>query len=96
LTRTLALEFEPHGLKVNLVHPPLTNTKSAAPLGVPAQAMEDPANVGRKLARKIQSTASIVTPDFRTAVALFVCRHFPEVMGRLMAKMAQRAKQHSG
>ena len=96
LTRTLALEFEPHGLKVNLVHPPLTNTKSAAPLGVPAQAMEDPANVGRKLARKIQSTASIVTPDFRTAVGLFVSRHFPDAMGRLMARMAQRARQRSG
>ncbi len=96
LTRTLALEFEPLGIKVNLMHPPLTNTKSAAPLGLPAQAMEDPAKVGRKLARKVQSTASIITPDFKTAVALFVCRHFPEAMGRLMAKMAKRAKEDGG
>jgi NAD(P)-dependent dehydrogenase (short-subunit alcohol dehydrogenase family) len=96
LTRTLALEFEPYGIKVNLMHPPLTNTRSAAPLGLPAQVMEDPANVGRKLARKIQSTKSIITPDFKTAVALFVSRHFPEAMGRLMAKMTQRAKQEGG
>jgi NAD(P)-dependent dehydrogenase (short-subunit alcohol dehydrogenase family) len=93
LTRTLALEFEPMGIQVNLVHPPLTNTKSAAPLGVPAQAMEDPAEVGRKLAAKVQSTAPIITPDFKTAVALLVSRHFPVAMGRLMAKMAKRAKQ---
>jgi NAD(P)-dependent dehydrogenase (short-subunit alcohol dehydrogenase family) len=92
LTRTLALEFKPYGIKINLVHPPLTNTKSAAPLGVPAQAMEDPAKVGRKLARKVQSTASIITPDVKTAVALFVSRHFPRAMGQLMARMAQRAK----
>jgi NAD(P)-dependent dehydrogenase (short-subunit alcohol dehydrogenase family) len=96
LTRTLALEFEPHGIKVNIVHPPLTNTKSAAPMGVPANVMEDPAKVGRKLARKIQSTKSIITPDFKTAIALLVSRHFPEAMGRLMAKMAQRAKNDGG
>ncbi|MGD0695262.1 MAG: SDR family NAD(P)-dependent oxidoreductase [Terriglobia bacterium] len=93
LTRTLALELAPYGITVNLVHPPLTNTESAAPLGVPAQAMEDPARVGRKLARKIQSTKPIITPDFKTAMALFLARHFPVSMGRLLAKMAGRAKQ---
>ncbi|MEJ2007572.1 MAG: SDR family NAD(P)-dependent oxidoreductase [Acidobacteriota bacterium] len=92
LTRTLALEFEGSGIKVNLMHPPLTNTRSAAPLGVPAQAMEDPARVGRKLAKKIQSVAPIITPDFKTAAGLFVSRHFPEAMGRFMAKLARRAR----
>ena len=53
LTRTLALELAPCGIGVNLVHPPLTNTKSAAPLGIPPQAMADPAEVRRKLAKKI-------------------------------------------
>jgi NAD(P)-dependent dehydrogenase (short-subunit alcohol dehydrogenase family) len=93
LTRTLALELEPQGIRVNLMHPPLTNTKSAAPLGVPVQAMEDPARVGRKLAAKIQSTSPIITPDFKTAAALLVARHFPTAMGRLMARMAKRAKE---
>jgi NAD(P)-dependent dehydrogenase (short-subunit alcohol dehydrogenase family) len=91
LTRTLALELEPLGIKVNLIHPPLTNTKSAAPLGVPVQAMEDPASVGRKLAKKILSVAPIITPDFKTAAALFIGRHFPEALGRLMARMAKKA-----
>lgn len=96
LTRTLALELGPQGIQVSLLHPPLTNTRSPAPLGVPAQAMEDPAHVGQKLARKVQSTKSIITSDFKTAVAFFVTRHFPEAMGRLMAKMAQRAKEEGG
>ncbi len=86
LTRTLAIEFEPHGIKVNMVHPPLTNTKSAAPLGVPPEILEDPARVGRKLATKIQSTAPIITSDCKTALGLFVGRHFPVAMGRLMAR----------
>jgi NAD(P)-dependent dehydrogenase (short-subunit alcohol dehydrogenase family) len=93
LTRSLALELEPFGIKVNLLHPPLTRTNSVAPLGLPAEAMQDPAKVGRKLARKIQSTQPIVTPDWTTGNALFMCRHFPGAMGRLMAKMAQRAKK---
>ncbi len=93
LTRTLALELAPLGIKVNLMHPPLTNTKSAAPLGVPTQAMDDPATVGRKMAKKIQSTAPIITPDFKTAMGLFLCRHFPRAMGRLMARMTKKVQR---
>lgn len=37
LTRTLALEFEKYGICINLMHPPLTNTKSASPLGTPCK-----------------------------------------------------------
>jgi len=96
MTRTLAIELEPLGITVNLIHPPLTHTKSAAPLGVPPQAMEDAVHVGRKLARKIQSTSTIITPDFKTAAGLFVTRHFPRAMGRLMGKMAQRARRQQG
>ena len=74
LTRTLSLELNHYGICVNLMHPPLTNTKSAAPLGIPAQAMADPADVGRKLAKKILSTKPIITPDFQTSVGLFFSR----------------------
>jgi NAD(P)-dependent dehydrogenase (short-subunit alcohol dehydrogenase family) len=37
LTRTLALEFAPLGITVNLMHPPLTGTTSSAPLCVPPE-----------------------------------------------------------
>ncbi len=93
LTRTLALEFEPYGINVNLVHPPLTHTKSAAPLGIPPQMMADPADVGRKLVKRIQSTKATVTPDFQTVLGLFANRHFPEAMGKLLAKMTRRARK---
>lgn len=64
-------------------HPPLTNTKSAAPLGVPTQAMADPAQVGRQLARKILSTKPVITPNFQTALYLFMVRRYPHAIGKL-------------
>ncbi len=94
LTRALALELAPYGICVNLVHPPLTNTKSAAPLGVPPQAMADPADVGRKLAKRILSTRPVITPDFRTAAYLFFARQFSDAMGRLLSRVTAKGKNH--
>ena len=92
LTSTLSLELARHEICVNIVHPPLTNTKSTAPLGIPAQAMADPADVGRKLAKKILSTKPVITPDFQTAVYLFFARRYPNAIGKLFSKMAEKGK----
>jgi NAD(P)-dependent dehydrogenase (short-subunit alcohol dehydrogenase family) len=92
LRRTLALEFEKHGICVNLMHPPLTNTKSAAPLGIPAQAMDDPARVRRNLAKRVLSTKPVIASDFRTAVYLFFAYRYPKVLGKLFAKPTESAR----
>jgi NAD(P)-dependent dehydrogenase (short-subunit alcohol dehydrogenase family) len=92
LTRTLALEFEKYGICVNLMHPPLTNTKSASPLGIPVQAMDNPARVGRNLAKQVLSTKAVITPDFRTSVYLFFAYRYPLVLGRLFAKLTESSK----
>lgn len=92
LTRTLALEFARYGICVNLMHPPLTNTKSASPLGIPVQAMDDPARVGRNLAKRIFSTKLAVTPDFRTTAYLFFAYRWPMMLGKLFATLAERAQ----
>jgi NAD(P)-dependent dehydrogenase (short-subunit alcohol dehydrogenase family) len=92
LTRTLALEFKKYGICVNLMHPPLTNTKSASPLGVPMQVMDDPTRVGRNLAKKILSTRAAVTPDFRTSVYLFMAYRYPLALGRLFANLTENSK----
>jgi len=91
LTRTLALEFEPFGISVNLIHPPLTNTQSASPLGIPAQVMDDPADVGRKLAKKIFSTRPVIAPDLRTSIYLFFAYRYPLALGKLFANLTRRA-----
>ena len=96
LTRTLSIEFQRYGITVNLVHPPLTRTKSAAPLGIPEQFMADPNDVGRKLAKKIGSTKSIVTPDIAASFGVFIARHFPEAMGRFLGARTEAAREHAG
>lgn len=91
LTRTLAIELAPHGIVVSLVHPPLTRTPSAAPLGVPAQFMADPADVGRKLARKIGSRRALLTPGPAEAVGVFLARLIPGPMGAFLSSRAAAA-----
>lgn len=93
LTRTLALEFAPYGITVNLMHPPLTNTRSAAPLGIPAQAMADPVHVGRNLAKQIRSTKPVIAADFRTAAYLFFAYRYPLLLGRLFARLTERSRK---
>ncbi len=95
LTRTLALELAPFSITVNLIHPPLTDTPSAAPLGVPEEFMADPAAVGRKLAGKIGSRRDWITPDFSTRVGLLANRLFPGGMGRMLARMTARAREEN-
>ena len=93
LTRTLDLELRPYGIRVNLMHPPLTRTPSSAPLGVPPQMMADPEEVGRKLAKKVGQTAPVLTPDLSTRLGIGANQHFPVRMGRFLARMARRAEE---
>jgi len=92
LTRTLALEFTPYGIAVNLIHPPLTRTRSSAPLGVPSAFMADPGKVGRKLAKKIRSTQAVVTPGFADTAGVVLTRLFPGMMGRFLSGRAEEAR----
>ncbi len=89
LTRTLDIELRSHGIVVNVIHPPLTRTESSRPLGLPPEAMADPAEVGRRLAARILSKRAFVTPDWKTWLGLLASRHWPVSMGRLLARMAR-------
>lgn len=93
LTRTLALELEPHGIVVNLVYPPLTRTRSASPLGIPAGFMADPDQVGQKLAEKIGSRRPVVTPGLLESIGVLVTRMMPRLMGRFLSERAAAARE---
>ncbi|OFW63315.1 MAG: short-chain dehydrogenase [Actinobacteria bacterium RBG_13_63_9] len=93
LTRTLAIEFAPYGIAVNIVHPPLTRTKSSAPLGVPAKFMADPSVVGRKLAKRIRSTKAVVTPGLAESLGVFMTKLIPEAMGKFLSARAAAARE---
>lgn len=76
-TKSLRLELQHENVAVTLMHPPATNTRSAAELDYPAFATSEPAEVGRKLAGKIESRNPVVYADWQTRVGLFVVRRFP-------------------
>ena len=94
LTRTLALEYESQGIIFNVMHPPLTRTKSASGLGIPQEMMADPEVVGRRLAKQIGKTSPVLTPDFSNRIQLWVSYHFRVPMGKLLAMMTERAKRN--
>jgi len=89
LTKTSSLELDRYNICVNIVHPPLTNTKSA-PLGIPTQAMADPTDVGRKLAKKILSTKPVIIPDFKR---LCTCSSLADTRMRLESYSAKWQKR---
>jgi len=94
LTRTLALEYASQGIVFNVMHPPLTRTKSSSGLGVPLEMMADPEVVGRKLAKQVGKAAPVLTTDFNNRIQLWMSYHFRVPMGKLMAMMTERAKSN--
>ncbi len=94
MTRTLALELADQGIVVNVMHPPLTRTKSAAGFGIPPEMMADPEQIGRALARRVGRTDPRITPDLSAALGLAAMRHFPVLMGKLLTSLSNRARQN--
>lgn len=57
-----------------------------AGLGSPAWFLDDPADVGRKLAGKIEATAPVITADWRTKIGLYHINRFPPVWRKATAR----------
>ena len=96
MTRTLALEYAKQGIVFNVMHPPLTRTKSAAGFGVPPAMMADPDSVGRGMAKLVGKTQPMLTFGMVNRFQLWMSYHLRVQMGRLMSMMADRARQNAG
>lgn len=94
LTRTLALEYAGRGIVFNVMHPPLTRTKSAAGFVVPPEMMADPDAVGRGLANLVGKTRPVLAAGFVNRVHLWMSYHWRVSMGKLMSGMAERAREN--
>jgi NAD(P)-dependent dehydrogenase (short-subunit alcohol dehydrogenase family) len=94
MTRTLALEYASQGIVFNVMHPPLTRTKSAAGFGVPPEMMADPEVVGRGLAKLVGRTSPLLVSGFINGFQLGMSYHFRFQMGKLMSRLADRARQN--
>lgn len=90
LTKTLRLEFKKDNIVVNLMHPPLTDTTSSKPLGIPKQMMADAAKVGKGLANKIEKTNKIVAPDFITGLSIKMTYRIPYKMGEFLSMKQEK------
>lgn len=75
--RSLRLELRYGNVSCTLMHPPLTSTRSAAELDYPASYLSDPADVGRKLAGKVESTDTVITADWQTKAGLYLSQRLP-------------------
>ena len=93
MTRTLALEYAKQGIIFNVMHPPLTRTKSAAGFGVPPEMMADPEAVGRGMAKLVGKTHPVLAPGFSNRFMLWMSYHSRVLMGKMMARMADRARK---
>jgi NAD(P)-dependent dehydrogenase (short-subunit alcohol dehydrogenase family) len=94
MTRTLALEFASQGIIFNVMHPPLTRTKSAAGFGIPPEMMADPEVVGRGLAKLVGRTNPVLVSGFVNGIMLWMSYHFRIQMGKMMSMMSDRARKN--
>ena len=82
LVRSLRLELQHENVWCTLMHPPLMNSRSAAEIGYPAYLLSDPADVGHKLAGKIESTDPVIVADWQTKAGIYLSRRFPSLVRR--------------
>jgi len=94
LTRTLALEYAPSGIIFNVMHPPLTHTKSAAGFGIPPKMMADPEVVGRELAKLVGKTRPMLAAGIVNNIQLQMSYHLRVLMGKLMSMLSEKARQN--
>lgn len=91
LAKCLNIEYASDGISFHIIHPPLTRTKSAAPLPVPKEFMADPQKVGHGIAKHIFSKRFIICHSFGQKLQTLVCYLCPIKMRKLMSKMAMKS-----
>ncbi|GAA0202892.1 SDR family NAD(P)-dependent oxidoreductase [Halobaculum roseum] len=92
LVRSVRSELRHTNVAVTLMHPPLTNTRSAAEIGYPESLLADPDEVGRKLARKVDRTDAVIYADWRTRLGIALSRRFPSLVDRGTARFVEEAE----
>ena len=88
-SRSLALELRGTGVRVTLLHAPLTRTPASLPLGVPDALKEDPERVAAALVAGLASRRAVVVVDLRTRIWLGAARLLPGPLGRLQARFVR-------
>jgi NAD(P)-dependent dehydrogenase (short-subunit alcohol dehydrogenase family) len=93
LTTTLRHELRAFGVAVTLMRTPLARGPWAARMGIPRDALADPAEVGRRLARQILATSAVIgTEDLVEILLSSVTRLLTRAARTLQGSETQRAR----
>lgn len=93
LAKCLRIELAGRGVGVHLLHPPLTDTRSAAPLPVPKAFFAAPEAVGKGLARRLGKRSFVICHSPAQQFQVRLCYLFPLKMGAMMDRMLRRAAE---
>lgn len=96
LAKCLKIEYAKDNISFHIFHPPLTRTRSSAPLPVPKEFMAAPEKVGQGLAKHIHSKRFIICHSLWQKIQTLGCYLFPIKMGSLLSKMTSRAENQAG
>lgn len=93
LAKCLSIEYQGTGITFHIIHPPITRTKSSAPLPLPDEFKADPKSVGYGLAEHIQAKSFIICHSFGQKLQTKLCYLFSLKMGMFMSrKLAEAGK----
>lgn len=95
LAKCLNIEYQTTGISFHIFQPPLTRTKSSAPLPVPIEFMADPEKVGTGLAKRMHKKKFIICHSFSQTIQTKAAYLFPISFGKLMSKMAKNKQKEN-
>lgn len=90
--RCMRLEYKGTGVSFHILHPPLTDTKSSAPLPVPREFKASAEKVGRGFARRLGKRKFVIASSGGDTISVRMSYQFPLMMGGLLAKMTEGAE----
>ena len=93
LAKCLLQEYKGTGISFHLMHPPLTQTNSSAPLTVPKEMQANPETVGVGLAKRINKKSFIICHSPGQQFQIRLNYLFPIKFGAMMTMMTKRTQQ---
>lgn len=93
--KCMNIEYMRDGISFHILHPPLTRTKSSAPLPVPNEFMESPEKVGTGLAKKIHKNKFIICHSMLQSLQTRLIYIFPLFFGKLFSKLTANYEEEN-
>lgn len=92
LAKCLNIEYMDKNIHFHIFHPPLTRTKSAAPLPIPEDFLADPKEVGSGLARRINKNSYYICHSLSQHLQTKLVYLFPIKMGQMMSRLSKKSQ----